>query len=153
MNNPNSRLMIFLLALLLMMVLLLGYLHSAEARETFNTHALELDSSGQPVVDLSAFAEADGQMPGTYRVTVYVNGEQQGDAQDIAFVSGANKKLTAQLTPAMLKDWGVNIAAFPTLAALPPETPWKIPAAISRWLPANCVSANCSCISVFRRRR
>ena len=132
MNNPNSRLMIFLLALLLMMVLLLGYLHSAEARETFNTHALELDSSGQPVVDLSAFAEADGQMPGTYRVTVYVNGEQQGDAQDIAFVSGANKKLTAQLTPAMLKDWGVNIAAFPTLAALPPETPLEDP---GRYIP------------------
>lgn len=44
MNNPNSRLMIFLLALLLIMVLLLGYLRHAEARETFNTHALELDS-------------------------------------------------------------------------------------------------------------
>lgn len=91
MNNPNSRLMIFLLALLLIMVLLLGYLRHAEAREIFNTHALELDSPGQAVVDLSAFSEADGQLPGTYRVTVYVNGEQQGEAQDIAFVAGADK--------------------------------------------------------------
>lgn len=91
MNNPNPRLMIFLLALLLIMVLLLGYLRHAEARETFNTHALELDSPGQAVVDLSAFSEADGQLPGTYRVTVYVNGEQQGEAQDIAFVAGADK--------------------------------------------------------------
>ncbi|WP_190325427.1 FimD/PapC N-terminal domain-containing protein, partial [Enterobacter bugandensis] len=86
---------------------LLGYLRHAEARETFNTHALELDSPGQAVVDLSAFSEADGQLPGTYRVTVYVNGEQQGEAQDIAFVAGSDKKLTAQLTSAMLKAWGV----------------------------------------------
>lgn len=132
MNNPNSRLMIFLLALLLIMVLLLGYLRHAEARETFNTHALELDSPGQAVADLSAFAEADGQLPGTYRVTVYVNGEQQGEAQDIAFVTGADKKLTAQLTPAMLKAWGVNTAAFPSLAALPADKPLED---IGRYIP------------------
>ena len=132
MNNPNSRLMIFLLALLLIMVLLLGYLRNAEARETFNTHALELDSPGQAIVDLSAFAEADGQLPGTYRVTVYVNGEQQGEAQDIAFVAGADKKLIAQLTPAMLKAWGVNTAAFPALAALPADKPLED---IGRYLP------------------
>ena len=132
MNNPNSRLMIFLLALLLIMVLLLGYLRHAEAREIFNTHALELDSPGQAVVDLSAFSEADGQLPGTYRVTVYVNGEQQGEAQDIAFVAGADKKLTAQLTPAMLKAWGVNTAAFPALAALPADKPLED---IGRYIP------------------
>ncbi|ENB7664467.1 TPA: fimbria/pilus outer membrane usher protein [Enterobacter cloacae] len=132
MNNPNSRLMIFLLALLLIMVLLLGYLRNAEARETFNTHALELDSPGQEVADLSAFAEVDGQLPGTYRVTVYVNGEQQGEAQDIAFVAGADKKLTAQLTPAMLKAWGVNTAAFPALAALPADKPLED---IGRYIP------------------
>ena len=91
MNNPNSRLMIFLLALLLIMVLLLGYLRHAEARETFNTHALELDSPGQPVVDLSAFAEADGQLPGTYRVTVYVNGEQQGERRTLPLLPGRIK--------------------------------------------------------------
>ncbi|WP_049069517.1 fimbria/pilus outer membrane usher protein [Klebsiella michiganensis] len=132
MNNPNSRLMIFLLALLLIMVLLLGYLRHAEARETFNTHALELDSPGQAVVDLSAFSEADGQLPGTYRVAVYVNGEQQGEAQDIAFVAGSDKKLTAQLTPAMLKAWGVNTAAFPALAALPADKPLED---IGRYIP------------------
>ncbi|HDH1793650.1 long polar fimbrial outer membrane usher protein [Klebsiella quasivariicola] len=132
MNNPNSRLMIFLLALLLIMVLLLGYLRHAEARETFNTHALELDSPGQAVVDLSAFSEADGQLPGTYRVTVYVNGEQQGEAQDIAFVAGPDKKLIAQFTPAMLKAWGVNTAAFPALTALPADKPLED---IGRYIP------------------
>lgn len=106
MNNPNPRLMVFLLALMLVMVLLMGYLRNAEARETFNTHALEIGSPGQAVADLSSFAEADGQLPGTYRVTVYVNGEQQGDAQDITFVTGADKKLKPQITPSMLKVWG-----------------------------------------------
>ncbi|MGL4277510.1 MAG: FimD/PapC N-terminal domain-containing protein, partial [Morganella morganii] len=103
MKNPTSRLMVFMLALLLVMVLLLGYLRHAEAREIFNPHALEIDNPGQPVADLSTFAEADGQLPGTYRVTVYVNGERQGQAQDIAFISGPDKKLSAQVTPAMLK--------------------------------------------------
>ncbi|ECE5989968.1 fimbrial biogenesis outer membrane usher protein [Salmonella enterica subsp. salamae] len=123
MKNPTSRLMVFLLALLLVMVLLLGYLRHAEAREIFNPHALEIDNPGQPVADLSTFAEADGQLPGTYRVTVYVNGERQGQAQDIAFISEPDKKLSAQVTPAMLKAWGVKTDVFPALAALPPEKP------------------------------
>ncbi|EPS9633643.1 fimbria/pilus outer membrane usher protein [Klebsiella aerogenes] len=123
MNNPERRTMMILLALLLVMILLLAYFRNAEARETFNTHALEIDNPGQPVADLSTFAEADGQLPGVYRVTVYVNGEQQGEAQDIAFTAGPDKKLRAQITPAMLKAWGVKTDAFPALAALPPDKP------------------------------
>ncbi len=92
MNNPTPRLMIILLTLLLAMVLLSGYLRNAEAREVFNPHALEIDNPGQPVADLSTFAESGGQLPGTYRVTVFVNGEKQGDAQDIAFTDGAEKE-------------------------------------------------------------
>ena len=91
MNNPERRTMMILLALLLVMILLLAYFRNAEARETFNSHALEIDNPGQPVADLSTFAEADGQLPGVYRVTVYVNGEQQGEAQDIAFTAGPDK--------------------------------------------------------------
>lgn len=123
MNNPTPRLMIILLTLLLAMVLLSGYLRNAEAREVFNPHALEIDNPGQPVADLSTFAESGGQLPGTYRVTVFVNGEKQGDAQDIAFTDGADKKLSPQITPAMLKTWGVKTDAFPALAALPQEKP------------------------------
>ncbi|WP_423061471.1 fimbria/pilus outer membrane usher protein [Citrobacter portucalensis] len=124
MNNPQTRLTVFSLApLFLAMLPQLGGMRSAEARETFNIHALEVDGSGQPVADLSAFAETGGQLPGTYRVTVYVNGEQKGEAQNIAFVAGPDKKLAAQLTPAMLKDWGVNTTAFPALIALPADKP------------------------------
>lgn len=118
MNNTTPRLVIILLTLLQA-----HCLRSAEAREVFNTHALEIDNPGQPVADLSAFAESDGQLPGTYRVTVYVNSEKQGEAQDIAFVAGPDKKLTAQITPAMLKAWGVKTDVFPALAALPPDKP------------------------------
>lgn len=132
MKNPSSRLMIILLTLLLAMVLLSGYLRNADARETFNPHALEIGNTGQPVADLSAFAEADGQLPGTYRVTVYVNGEQQAEAQDITFAAGADKKLAAQITPAMLKAWGVKTSAFPALAALPQDQPLED---IGRYIP------------------
>lgn len=75
------------------------------------------------MADLSTFAESGGQLPGTYRVTVFVNGEKQGDAQDIAFTDGAEKKLSPQITPAMLKAWGVKTDVFPALAALPPDQP------------------------------
>ncbi|MFK3911527.1 fimbria/pilus outer membrane usher protein [Enterobacter cancerogenus] len=118
MNNTTPRLVIILLTLLQA-----HCLRSAEAREVFNTHALEIDNPGQPVADLSVFAESDGQLPGTYRVTVYVNSEKQGEAQDIAFVAGPDKKLTAQITPAMLKAWGVKTDVFPALAALAPDKP------------------------------
>ena len=118
MNNTTPRLVIILLTLLQA-----HCLRSAEAREVFNTHALEIDNPGQPVADLSTFAESDGQLPGTYRVTVYVNGEKQGEAQDIAFAAGPDKKLTAQITPAMLKAWGMKTDVFPALAALPPDKP------------------------------
>lgn len=125
-NNPERFTLIIVLSLLLV------YFRNTEARESFNFHALEIDNPGQPVVDLSTFADADGQLPGIYRVSVYVNGEQQGDAQDIAFVSGAGKKLSAQITPAMLKKWGVKTEAFPALAALPQEKPLED---IGRYIP------------------
>ena len=122
MSSPAPRLIIFLLTLLIAGLLLLGYLHDAQAHEIFNIHALEIGDPGQPVVDLSAFSESDGQLPGTYRVTVYVNGEKQGDAQDIRFVTGTDKKLCAQITPSMLKSWGVKAEAFPALSLLPQDS-------------------------------
>lgn len=119
MNNLTLRLMAFLL----MISPLLGYSHHADAREAFNPYALEIDNTGQPVANLSTFAEKDGQLPGIYRVTVYVNGEQQSEEQDIAFITGTDKKLVAQITPGMLKAWGVKTSAFPTLSVLPEDKP------------------------------
>ena len=70
MKMPTSRQRALLPALVPIVLLLPGYLRHADAREMFNLHALELDNPGQPVADLAFFAEPDGQLPGTYRVTV-----------------------------------------------------------------------------------
>lgn len=105
------------------LTLLVLYTSTGQAREMFNPHALEIGHPGQPRVDLSAFAEAGGQLPGIYRVAVLINGERQGETQDIAFVAGQNNTLAAQITPAMLQRWGVKLEAFPSLMALPLNQP------------------------------
>ncbi|MCM7587703.1 fimbrial biogenesis outer membrane usher protein [Enterobacter chuandaensis] len=115
------------------------YQPSVTAKETFNLHALEIDNPDQPAADLSAFAEKNGQQPGVYRVTLFVNGERQGEAQDIRFVSGKENKLTAEITPAMLERWGVKMEAFPALSVLAADKPLSalenvIPAASSTLL-------------------
>ncbi|EDN7225498.1 fimbrial biogenesis outer membrane usher protein [Salmonella enterica subsp. enterica] len=95
--------------------------NNLDAKENFNYHALEIDNNNQQAVDLSNFTNSDSQLAGTYRVNIYVNGEKNGDAQDIIFVTGKNNKLVAKITPAMLKKWGVKIDAFPELAVLPQD--------------------------------
>ncbi|EAT6372242.1 fimbrial biogenesis outer membrane usher protein, partial [Salmonella enterica] len=105
-------------------------------KESFNSHALEIDNPNQSVVDLSDFTNSDSQLPGTYRVTIYVNGEKQGEAQDINFVVGKNNKLVAEITPAMLKNWGVKMEAFPSLATLPPD---KLLSDIAKYIPMSTI--------------
>lgn len=105
------------------LTLLMLYTSMGEGHESFNPHALEIGNPGLPVVDLAAFAEANGQQPGVYRVAVFINGERQGETQDIAFVAGQNSRLVAQITPAMLQRWGVKMDAFPSLAAQPLNQP------------------------------
>lgn len=95
------------------------------AREYFNPHALEIDNPNQDVVDLAQFAETNGQVPGTYRVDVYVNGEAI-ETRDVTFVAGKDSKLQAQLTPADFAAMGVRINAFPALKALPSTQPVDI---------------------------
>ena len=132
MKHPDPRLMIFLLALMLIFTLLLGYIHTAHARDTFNIYALELGRADQPVADLSAFSSAGSQLPGVYRVAVYVNGEPLGDTQDITFVTGQGKTLVAELTPSMLKKWGVKTDAFPEITAMASD---RLMSDIGRYIP------------------
>lgn len=82
------------------------------ARETFNIHALELDSINQGNIDISVFTQANSQAPGVYFVNVYINGKSQGEAQSIHFVSHRDGKLSPQLTPLMLRHWGVKVDSF-----------------------------------------
>ncbi|MEG5551155.1 fimbria/pilus outer membrane usher protein [Enterobacter wuhouensis] len=105
------------------LALLVLHHSSVMGKETFNLHALEIDNPGQQVADLTVFSEKGGQQPGVYRVTIFVNGEQQGDARDVRFVMGKGKTLAAEITPAMLERWGVKTRAFPRLAALAADKP------------------------------
>ncbi|MCT4710592.1 fimbrial biogenesis outer membrane usher protein [Enterobacteriaceae bacterium H11S18] len=95
---------------------------TAQARETFNLNALEIDNPEQQAVDLTQFAEVNSQAPGNYRVSVFVNGEPR-DSQDVNFVTGKDGNLQAQLTPRDYAAFGVRLDAFPPLKALPATVP------------------------------
>ncbi|HCM1914429.1 TPA: fimbrial biogenesis outer membrane usher protein [Salmonella enterica subsp. salamae serovar 28:r:e,n,z15] len=96
----------------LIMILALTSHFPVFARETFNIHALEVGNTVQESVDLSAFTQANGQSPATYLVTVYINNHLQGEVQNIHFVSDKQGKLRPQITPEMLRDWGIKVDAF-----------------------------------------
>lgn len=89
------------------------------AREPFNPLFLETLDGNAEVADLSVFADSSSsQLPGIYRVNIYVNGESLGYTQDIRFIAAdEGKKGQGGLQPcldvAMLKKFGVRTEAFP----------------------------------------
>lgn len=87
----------------------------------FNPNALEIDNPSSTPVDLSQFSSKGGQVPGNYRVDVYMNGEKQ-DTLDVNFVRGTEGKLFPQLTPTQLEKWGVILSSAPTLMSAPKTT-------------------------------
>ncbi|MCY3510832.1 fimbria/pilus outer membrane usher protein [Klebsiella michiganensis] len=87
------------------------------ARDVFNPALLEMDGPHTGVRDLSAYEQAGGQLPGTYRVDIYLNNEFM-DTRDVAFQQ--SKVLgTAELQPCLtvddLAEWGVRVSQFPEL--------------------------------------
>jgi outer membrane usher protein len=90
---------------------------SVLAADYFNPHALEVDTPGQQAIDLEHFSSQGGQLPGTYRVDIFLNGTRV-DNRDINFVN-VEGTLQPELTPDQLKDIGVKLEAFPTLQQLP----------------------------------
>ncbi|EBZ5775210.1 fimbrial biogenesis outer membrane usher protein [Salmonella enterica subsp. enterica serovar Redlands] len=93
------------------------------ARESFNIHALELDNINQGDIDISAFTRVNSPVPGVYFVKVYINGKSQGEEKSIHFVSRHDGKLYPQLTPLMLKYWGVKVDSFTTVHDQNKNTP------------------------------
>lgn len=57
---------------------------AAHARDYFNPALLEIDNPALRGADLSVFEENNSQAPGTYRVDLYLNGEQV-DSLDVEF--------------------------------------------------------------------
>lgn len=73
-------------------------------------------------INLDYFSEKGGQMPGYYKVDVYLN-SQKVDAREVKFISspGSPGELYGQLKPAELADYGVILNTFPDLKSAPPD--------------------------------
>lgn len=97
-----------------------GLIFSPDANSTelyFNPYALD-PRGGAALADLKVFSSG-GQLPGVYRVDVYLNRTRIVN-RDITFVM-EGQVLHPQLTVQDLTDFGINTAAFPTLVALGPK--------------------------------
>lgn len=91
----------------------------ARAEAYFNPAFLASDPSAQ--ADLSAFEKGNGQLPGTYRVDVYLNNTFV-TTRDIDFRTVTAKKNSGQLSACLdrqqLMALNVNLSAFPALKTL-----------------------------------
>jgi len=103
----------------------------ALAAETFNPNMLMIsgaDNLGQ--VDLTSFANKGGQIPGTYLVDIYFNGDFI-ETRNVSFVVAPDSSghLMACLTPQQLSEQGVKLTGFPDLKAAPTKDCLKQPLA------------------------
>ena len=122
-NNKNrvrlrlSRVACFVAA---QVALLTGTMMNAQARDYFNPALLELGTPGQNAVDLSSFEDKGGQLPGSYRVDVFLNNEKM-DTRDVEFRLGKDAKGGETLLPCIpvddLTGWGVLTKKFPQVGA------------------------------------
>lgn len=117
-NVSSSHRFPFVLSLLALGVV--ATLQMAHAEDYFNPLALELNGS-EAGVDTERFAISGGQLPGTYLVDVYLNGNKV-DTRKVNFVD-SDGKLLPEFTPGQLGDMGVKVAAFTGLQQLPADTP------------------------------
>ncbi|CNH67622.1 fimbria/pilus outer membrane usher protein [Yersinia mollaretii] len=108
----------------------------AWAEDYFNPGSLEIKDASYAAIDLTIFAQSGAQLPGSYRVDIYLNG-QQIETRDVNFIQD-NGQLLAEITPQQLADLGVKVAAFPALQQQPADLPVTqlgqfIPAASSQF--------------------
>lgn len=89
---------------------------SVFADDYFNPHALEMDGAGQNAIDLERFSSQGGQLPGTYRVDIYLN-DSRITQREMSFVD-IEGVLQPELTPQQLQEMGVKLEAFPNLQKL-----------------------------------
>lgn len=106
---------------------------SLAAREyRFSPSSLEGEMLTQQDIDLSLFSRANAQLPGVYPSRVRLNDNRLDDA-DITYISTPQGALVPQLTPDMLRIWGVNIDGNPALAALDAKKP--LPRSLETYIP------------------
>ncbi|HGM6627008.1 TPA: fimbria/pilus outer membrane usher protein [Serratia marcescens] len=100
------------------LALLTGFLSQAHARDYFNPALLELGAPDGVAADLSVFEDKGGQVPGTYRVDVYLNNAKM-DTRNVEFRLVKGKAGSETLQPCIavadLAAWGVLVKQFPDL--------------------------------------
>ena len=113
-------------------VLLIASFSTLAREYRFSPSSLEGDMLAQQDIDLSLFSKSNAQLPGTYSSRVQVN-EHRLSTTSIAYVSSPEGSLIPQLTPDMLRAWGVAIDQYPALLALPANK--ALPKDISNYIP------------------
>src|SRR5690606_39118635 len=105
----------------------------ANAREyRFSPSALEGNMLTQQDIDLSLFSKSSAQLPGVSASRVMIDDVRLDDA-DITYLGTPGGELTPQLTPDMLRKWGVAVDKYPELAALNAAKP--LPEPLSAYIP------------------
>lgn len=97
------------------------------AREyLFSPSSLEGDALTQQDIDLSLFTKENTQLPGRYSSHIRLNKMRLRD-QDITYKSNEKGELIAQISPDMLRQWGVDVDKYSDLAMLEGQTPLAHP--------------------------
>lgn len=103
--------------------LLLVAISNVSAREFyFSPSSLEGDELSQQDIDLSLFSKENGQLPGAYQTKIMIN-KKLIDDKTINYINNKNGALLPQLSPQQLRQWGVRVDAYPSLAKLPSSEP------------------------------
>lgn len=101
------------------LALFTGLMFQAHARDYFNPALVELGAPDSVAADLSVFENDGGQVPGTYRVDIFLNNTRM-ETRNVAFrpVKGESGGETLQpcIAVADLAAWGVLVKQFPALA-------------------------------------
>lgn len=140
---PSSRLSLFIRALLSMAFVVSGH---AFAREySFSSSSLEGNELSQQNIDLSLFSRENAQLPGTWPSRLRLN-KTLLDEESITYKSGADGTLQAQITPGMLRHWGVKIEDYPALADAPANVP--LPQPLGYYIPQASSSLDFSAMTL-----
>jgi outer membrane usher protein len=100
-------------------VLLMASFSTLAREYRFSPSSLEGDMLAQQDIDLSLFSKSNAQLPGTYSSRVQVN-ERRLSTTNIAYVSSPEGSLIPQLTPDMLRAWGLLSTSIPPCLRYPP---------------------------------
>lgn len=85
------------------------------AIDKFNTTALEIGNPDRTPVDLTQFSQPGGNLPGVYRVDVFIN-EVKVDTTDISFSKTKEGLLSPEITLGQYHSYGVNTEKISNLS-------------------------------------